>query len=53
MLDGIINSMDISFKYMAETAKDREALACRSPWDHKEADMRSWMKEATFFKGII
>ena len=31
-LDGIINSMDMSFSKLQEIVKDREGLACCSPW---------------------
>ena len=38
-LDGITNSMDTSLSKFWEIVKDREALACCSPWGHKESDM--------------
>ena len=38
-LDGITNSMDMSLSKLREIVKDREALACCSPWGHKESDM--------------
>ena len=37
-LDGITNSMDMSLSKLREIVKDREALACCSPWGHKELD---------------
>ena len=38
-LDGITNSMDMSFSKLQETVKDREAWPCCSPWGCKESDM--------------
>ena len=38
-LDGIINSMDMSLSKPQETVKDREGLACCSPWGCKELGM--------------
>ena len=38
-LDGITDSMDMSLNKLQEMVKDRESLACCSPWDCKESDM--------------
>ena len=38
-LDGIIDSMDMSFSKLREIAKDRGSLACCSPWGCKESDL--------------
>ena len=38
-LDGITNLMDMSLSKLHELVTDREALACSSPWGHKELDM--------------
>ena len=38
-LGGITNSMDMSLSKLWEIVKDREALACCSPWGHEESDM--------------
>ena len=37
-LDDITDSMDMSLSKLWETVKDREALACCSPWGRKELD---------------
>ena len=37
--DSITNSIDASLSKFWEIVKDREALACCSPWGHKELDM--------------
>ena len=38
-LDGITDSMDMSLSKFWEIVKDREGLACCSPWGHKESNM--------------
>ena len=38
-LDGITHSMDMSLSKLWELVKDRESLACCSPWGRKELDM--------------
>ena len=38
-LGGITDSMDMSLSKLGELVKDREGLACRSPWGCKESDM--------------
>ena len=37
-LDGVINSTDMSLSKLQEIVKEREALACCSPWSCKESD---------------
>ena len=39
LLDGITDSMDMSFSELQELVMDREAWACCSPWGGKESDM--------------
>ena len=38
-LDGITDSLNINLGKLHEMVRDREALACCSPWDYKESDM--------------
>ena len=38
-LDGITDSVDMSLSKLQKIVKDREALACCSPWGHKGLDM--------------
>ena len=38
-LDSITNAMNMNLSNLWEMVKDREALACCSPWCHKELDM--------------
>ena len=42
-LDGIINSINTSLSKLWEIAKEREALACYSPWGCKDSDMTEWL----------
>ena len=37
-LDGMTDSMDMSFSKLRELVMDRGGLACCSPWGHKEPD---------------
>ena len=39
IVDGIINSMDMSLSKIQEMVKDKRSLACCSPWCHKESYM--------------
>ena len=41
-LDGITDSMDMSLSKLREIMKDRESLACCSPWGHKDWDTSEW-----------
>ena len=36
--DGITDSVNMSLGRLQELVMDREALACCSPWGHKEPD---------------
>ena len=45
-LDGIINSMDMSFSKLQEIVKDRKGLACCSPWGWTW--LSDWTITATF-----
>ena len=38
-LNGITDSMDMSLSKLQKLVMDMEALACYSPWGHKESDM--------------
>ena len=37
-LDGITDSMDMSFNKLQEVGNGEGSLVCCSPWDHKESD---------------
>ena len=37
-VDGITDSVDMSLSKLWEIVKDRESLACCSPWGHKESN---------------
>ena len=38
-LDGITDAMDMNLGKLREMVRDREGLACCSPWGRKELDM--------------
>ena len=42
-LDGITDSMDMNLVKLRETVRDREALACCSPWGCQELDTTWWL----------
>jgi len=47
-LDGITDSMDMNLNKLRESVMDREALACCSPWGHKELNMTeqlNWIRK--------
>ena len=44
-LGGITDSMDMSLSKLQEMVKDRESLACCSPWGHRELDMTEWLNK--------
>ena len=55
-LDGITNSMDMSFSNLQELVMDREAWSCScSPWGRKESNMTEWLNwtEKIFFSLIM
>ena len=52
-LDGITNSMDMSFSKLQETVKDREAWPCCSPWGCKESDMTQWLNNSNSILHIM
>ena len=37
-MDGITDSMDMNLSRLPQLVTGREALACCSPWGHKELD---------------
>ena len=43
-LDGVTDSMHMSLSKLQELVRDREALACCSPWDCKESDTTERLK---------
>ena len=42
-LDGITDSMDMSFEQALGVGDGQESLACCSPWGRKELDMIDWL----------
>ena len=47
-LDGITDSVDMNLNKLRELVMDREALACCSPWGHKELNMTeqlNWIRK--------
>ena len=47
-LDDIIDSMDMSLSKRWEMVKEKEGLACCSPWGRKELDMTGRLNNNTF-----
>ena len=43
-LDGITDSMDMSFEQALGVGDGQGSLACCSPWGHKESDMAERLK---------
>ena len=42
-LDGIMDSMDMSFEQALGVGNGQGSLVCCSPWGHKELDMTEWL----------
>ena len=42
-LYGITDSMDMNLSKLRKLVMDGEALACYSPWSHKESEMTEWL----------
>ena len=43
-LDGITNSMDMSFSKLQELVMEQGGLVCCSPWGRKESDTTEQLK---------
>ena len=45
--DGITNTMDMKLDKLWEMVRDREVLACCSPWGFEESNMTGWLNNNT------
>ena len=43
MVDGITDSMDMSFEQAPGAGDGQGSLVCCSPWGRKESDMTEWL----------
>ena len=53
MVDGIINSVDISLGKFQELVMGQGGLVCCSSWGHKELDITEWLNWTVHFGGNI